>query len=118
MNPNISKVGVKFSKENQPSPEAKSEGKQAWEDRRRLKDDLMSEFVKPLVDKETGEQKATFEAGILMCKSAMFDKKSKLGTKEKTDLFLKFCDFVGIDEQDLNIKGGLNVTIQKEDADL
>lgn len=38
----------RFSRTNQPSPQAKSEGMRKWHDRRRLKDDLLAVFAEEI----------------------------------------------------------------------
>ena len=117
MNENIVNEGVKFSKENQPDPIAKSEGVKAWWKRQNLKNDLFNEFAKPLLN-AAGIENPTFEQGIKLYKKALFSTESELSDHAKADAFLRLCDFLCEKESKITSDQPIVLTISKEDANL
>jgi len=103
---------TQITSKNQPSPEAKSEGVKQWWDRRKFKNELFQEFAKPLTPE--GVDTPTFEAGVELYKRAIFHKDSGLSIKERADMFIKFCDFVGINEQKINQTSTSEVTLKNK----
>ena len=106
---NVIGKGTPFSSENQPDPKLISEGVKRWWDRRKLKNELIAEFSKSFVN-DDGKKIQPFEDGVLLIKRAIFDYENDLTAKEKSELFLKFCDFVGVSEKSVDFKGAIDLT--------
>ena len=70
MNENIAKEGVKFSKDNQPSPKAKSEGLKRFHDRKKIRDDFFKEFSKTIL--ANGAKVDTFQECVKVLKKVIF----------------------------------------------
>jgi len=98
---NVINNGVEFSKDNRPSSEAVSEGLKAFHERKRMKDEMFAEFAKPLI----GDKAPSFQRGVELYKDAIFDPDSRITLKERAELFVKFCDFVGIKESKNSLTG-------------
>lgn len=116
--PEIAEEGkeTQFTSENQPSQESKSEGAKEWWNRKKLAENQLAEFSKPIAAK-SGLMIQPHEQAMSLMKKAFFSDESKLSDKEKIELYLKFCAQVGIETKDINLEG-LNVTIAREDAAL
>ena len=94
--------GTRFTSDNQPSPEAKSKGKQASLDRRKLKDWLYEEFAKTIKTKE-GENVTTWGAFMDFLKVNILSKDSGIGKADKAKLIIKLFDLVAPKDLDANI---------------
>ena len=101
----ITKVSknTQFSSENQPPKGAASKGQKKWWDRRKFKNELFQEFAKPLTPE--GIEIPTFEAGVELYKRAIFHEDSGHSNKERAEMFMKFCDFVGTLNYVINLIG-------------
>lgn len=99
------KHGKKFSKDYQPTPEAKSKGSRAYWDRRKLKDRLCEEFAKEIMsDKEAnGKKITTWEAFFQFLKVNLLGKDSGITKADKAKLMLKILEFVAPKDVDSNI---------------
>ena len=91
---------TQFTKEYQPSPQAKSEGTKRWWDRRKLKEDMFKALAEPLLTSE-GQSIDTFDEGIKLLKKALFAKDTPIN--KRAELFLKITDLIGIKESDLTL---------------
>ena len=94
--------GTRFTPDNQPSPEAKSEGQQASWDRRKLKDRLHEEFAKTIKTKD-GENVTTWGAFMDFLKVNILSKDSGIGKADKAKLIIKLFDLVAPKDLDANI---------------
>lgn len=104
-----------FSKDNQPSPKAKSEGRKRWEDRKKLRENLYREFLR----KEFNIDGKMFFKGMQHRLMTMI-KNGTLTDKEKADLILKIINLLSPEEKEIRgeLEGNINITISKEDAKL
>ena len=101
--PDVSTIGkaTQFTSDNQPSPQAKSEGTKEWWNRRKLAENQLAEFSKPIISK-SGVEIQPHEQIMALMKKAFFSPDSKLTEKEKIELYLKLCAQVGIETKDIN----------------
>jgi len=94
--------GTRFTSDNQPSPEAKSKGKKASLDRRKIKDWLYEEFDKTTTTKD-GEEVTTWGAFKDLLKEIILNDGSGIGKADKAKLIIKLFDLVAPKDLDANI---------------
>jgi len=91
---NVIGKGKLYSKDYQPSPEAKSAGWESFQQRKKFKDEFFSEFAKITID---GKPVETFKESIKVLQRAIFDKSIDL--KDRAELILKINQFIAPTEK-------------------
>lgn len=89
----IPPIEHRFSKENQPSPAAKSAGLKQWHDRRRLLDLLAEEFAED-ISLADGSKIAGTRALILRLKKTLLSPKADKLTLDQAKLAFRFFDII------------------------
>lgn len=103
----------RFSKDNQPSPQAKSEGRLRWSSRKRLIDDMYTELIGK-VHFTNGNEMPALQAMIKKLQNFLLGSKSENLTAKQADILLKVLDLLIPKENKMDLKVE-NTTISQAD---
>jgi hypothetical protein len=93
-----------FTKNHQPSSEARSRGRQKAKIRKEFKNEMFKKLFENPIISRNGEEVDTMNAAAEKIRFNLFSRESELTEKEKTDLMMKLFDFLAVKESNVNLE--------------